>query len=191
MYYQSTSAATDRKQASRSDTREFVPVRVKRYDMMLWVYLLVSTISICSADWFSKGYAREHMSIFENPSPRPWIVLVGVVALSVMLTHLTGSRIAAIGCGVALGGMFGNMLELFGYGAVTDWIPMPGGAYANLADFAVCIIPAITLVVFAAYYSKEFKRGQLMVCLLMAVTMIVVGTLRLTLLVDHVGHPLF
>jgi len=89
-----------------------------------------------------------------------------------------------------MGGMFGNMLELFGYGSVTDWIAMPGGAYANLADFAVCIIPSLVLIVFASYHSRQFTRTQLMFCLMMSATMIVIGTLRVTLLVDHAGHPL-
>lgn len=172
------------------DTAGFVPVRAKRYDLMLWAYLLVPALAICSADWFTKGYARQHMFVFENPSPRPWIVLVGVSVLAAMLTHLTGSKIVAVGCGIALGGMFGNMLELFGYGSVTDWIAMPGGAYANLADFAVCIIPALVLIIFASYHSKHFTRTQLMFCLLLAATMIAIGTLRVTLLVDHAGHPL-
>lgn len=172
-------------------TTEFAPVQRSRYDWFLWFYLIIPAMAICSADWLTKGYARNHLFIYENPSARPWVVLVGVSFLAAALTHLTGSKIVAVGCGIAVGGMFGNMMELFGYGAVTDWIPMPGGAYANLADFAVCIIPAIILMVFAAYHHKSFTRTQLMCCLLLAAVMIVVGTLRVTLLVDHAGHPLF
>jgi len=174
---------------SSADTIEFTPLTAKRYDMMLWAYLAIPMLAVFSADWFSKGYARQNMFIFENPSTRPWIVLVLVFALGVGLVHLTGSRIAAIGCGIAIGGMLANMLELFRYGSVTDWIAMPGGAYANVADFAVCIVPSIALLIFAGYNSKHFTRTQILFCLMLAAAMIVVGTLRVTILVDHRGHP--
>lgn len=114
-----------------------------------------------------------------------------IILLCSLVVHMTGSKIAAVGCGMALGGMVGNMAELLYYGAVTDWIPMPGRTYANIADFAVCIVPAVTLAVFVGLYAKHMKRWTLVCGLIAVAAMAMIGTLRLTLIVDRVGHPLF
>ena len=157
----------------------------------VWFLFLFSALLVCAADWLSKGYARQNLYFIENPSSRPWIIIPLVVFLCAAVVYLTGSKIAAVGCGIALGGMTGNLAELFYYGAVTDWVPMPGSAYANIADFAVCIVPAITLAIFVGLYARQMSRPALVGGLLMVAGLAMIGTLRLTLIVDRVGQPLF
>lgn len=98
-----------------------------------------------------------------------WGPVIGVVALVVVVTLLvslrrSGSRLAAVGVGMVVGGALGNLIDRafragddgFLHGAVVDFIDFQWWPVFNIADVGITVGAAILL--FSAWRSPDSPR---------------------------------
>ena len=95
---------------------------------------LTAAIVVC-LDWSLK--ASDLFTSIPHAAERPTLILVLFSTLAVLLLSVIPRRWMMVGCGVLLGGCYGNLIDLQVDGVVWDMIPLPGGIYANLADVAI------------------------------------------------------
>jgi signal peptidase II len=94
------------------------------------------------APWLSLMCVRNRRAMRGlAPGTRPWILLwccALVASLALTLEAPSGHALdAALALGIALGGAFGNLVDRYRRGAVTDFIAVGFWPVFNLADVAI------------------------------------------------------
>jgi len=94
-----------------------------------------------SQDWMSLGVITG-----------VWVGLAIVVSILVLRELLRGGLYGiatSVASGLFLGGIWANTFDRVVYGAVRDWLPVPGlGLYNNLADWAIALACIVWIYLF-------------------------------------------
>jgi len=81
-----------------------------------------------------------------------WVGLAVVVSILVVRELLKGGLYGiatSVASGLFLGGIWANTFDRVAYGAVRDWLPVPGlGLYNNLADWAIALACIVWIYLF-------------------------------------------
>jgi len=118
--------------------------------------LLIAAICLL-ADWavkkFNWWYSIPHFA--ERPI---WILALFLIACLLLLSVIP-TRWMMIGCGLLLGGLFANLIDLQVDGVVWNMIPLLGDTYANLADVAIVSSLVLLLMGLLGRFLKLWQQG--------------------------------
>lgn len=129
---------------------------------MVWFEPLAAATAVVLADQLSKRYVLARPRLRETPVRRPlfaiqcvlnrraaamrlhaprllvglWIACAALALLSLTRGPLAESVAAAIGIGMAIGGITGNLIDRLQHGAIVDFIAVYPWTF-NLADIAI------------------------------------------------------
>ena len=130
---------------------------------MAWLEPFVVGTAVVLADQLSKRYILAQPRLREAPARRPffaiqcvlnrraavmwlrapwllvglWIACLVLALLSLTRGPLAENTAAAIGIGMAVGGITGNMIDRLQRGAIVDFIAIGGWSVFNIADAAI------------------------------------------------------
>jgi hypothetical protein len=124
---------------------------------------------VWAVDWSAKAVAAQWLdpdAVIHNSARPQLLVLPLVCGLVMILLRLVSSRLIVIIAGIAVGGMFGNLVDRAVRGPVADFIPVPnigplsGHNFANTADVALLVSGGILLVIATRELWRSWRPGQ-------------------------------